>query len=126
MSAIVNWIPLLLRRRKRAALIAEAKAWPVVSARLLGSKVIEKDPLAEGGTAFQGSQVESAFYFTLPEGYFGGHLRSGPMSDSEAHRALKMVPEDTAVRVRYDPANPDLTVVLPEDNSDFPFPIWPR
>jgi hypothetical protein len=48
------------------------------------------------------------------------------MSDSEAHRALKMVPEDMPVRVRYNPANPDQTVVLAEDNTDFPFPIWPR
>jgi hypothetical protein len=126
MSAIVTWIPLLLRRRKRAALISAARGWPVVSASLLGSKVVEKDPLADGGITFQGSQVETAFYFTLPEGIFGGHLRSRPMSDSEAHRALKMVPEDMPVRVRYNPANPDQTVVLAEDNTDFPFPIWPR
>ncbi len=125
MSAIISWIPLLLRRRKRASRLAEANAWPVLSAKLLGSKVVERDPLAEGGTAFQDSQVESAFYFTLEEGYFGGHMRSGPMSDSEAHRALKLVPEETTVRVRYNSADPDQTVVLPGDNSGFPFPIWP-
>ena len=29
------------------------------------------------------------------------------MSDSEAHRALKLVPEDTPVQIRYNPTKPD-------------------
>lgn len=122
---MLNWIANSVRRRKRNALLENASAWPVIEAKLLASKVVEKDSLAEQGTAFQGSQVESAFYFTLEGSYFGGHLRSGPMSDSEAHRALRLVPEDTAVNVRYNPANPDQTVTLPEDNAAFPFTIWP-
>ena len=122
---MLNWIPLLLRRRKRSALLEQAKTWPVVEAKTLASKAVEKDPLAQGGTAFQDSQVETAFYFTLEGSYYGGHLRSGPMSDSEAHRALKLVPEDTEVTVRYNPANPDQTIALPEDNAGFPFTLWP-
>lgn len=122
---MLNWIPLLLRRRKRAAILTQASTWPMLAARMLASKVVEKDPLAEGGTSFQGSQVESAFYFTLEGSYFGGHLRSGPMSDSEAHRALKLAPEDSQVNVRYNPANPDQAIALPEDNLGFPFSIWP-
>ena len=47
------------------------------------------------------------------------------MSDSEANRALKLVPEDTEVQVRYNPANPDQAATLPTDNPAFPLAIWP-
>jgi hypothetical protein len=125
MAAILNWIPLLLRRRQRDARLREAAAWPIITASLLKSTVEEKDPLVEGGTAFQDRQVESAFYFTLEGSYYGGHLRSGPLSDGEAHRALRQLPEDTPVKIRYNPANPDQTIALPDDNPSFPIAIWP-
>ena len=125
MAALVSWLPNLLRRRKRDALLAAAAAWPTTTAKLLKSAVVPKDVLAEGGTAVQDSQVESAFYFTLPEGYFGGHLRSTPVSDSEGFRMLRALPEDLEVRVRYNPANPDQAVALPEDNREFPITLWP-
>jgi hypothetical protein len=125
MTALFNWLPLLVRRRKREALLKQATGWPTVDAKLLKSIVIEKDPLAEGGTAFQDRQVESAFYFTLEGSYYGGHLRSAPLSDSEAHRALRILPEDTPVRIRYNPENPDHNVTLATDNRDFPVAIWP-
>ena len=126
MAAIVNWLPLLLRRRKREKKLASAAEWPRVTASLLKSTVISKDPLAEGRTAFQVMQVEAAFYFTLHGEYYGGHLRTVPMSDSEAHRMLRNLPEETPVQVRYNPANPDETVVLDEDNAGFPCGIWPN
>jgi hypothetical protein len=129
MAAIFQWVPLLLRRRKRDAMLQQAAAWPVIEAKLLKSIVLEKDPLAEGGTTFQDRQIESAFYFTLPQreggSYFGGHLRSVPLSDSEAHRMLRQLPEDMPVRVRYNPDNPDQNVTLPVDNPQFPTGIWP-
>ncbi len=126
MSAIpFLWLNNLLRRRKRNALLAAAAAWPKTTAKLLKSAVVPRDVLAEGGTAFQDSQVEAAFYFTLPQGYFGGHLRSVPVSDSEGFRMLKVLQEDLEVIVRYDPANPDKVIALPEDNRDFPVSIWP-
>ena len=112
-------------RRKHEALLRQAAAWPTVTANLLKSTVEEKNPLAEGGTAFQDRQVEAAFYFTLESGYFGGHLRSAPMSDSEAHRALRILPEDTPVEIRYNPQNPDETATLATDNPNFPIAIWP-
>jgi hypothetical protein len=115
----------ILRGRKRDALLATAAQWPTVTAQLLKSTVQEKDQLATEGTAFQDRQVESAFYFTLAGAYYGGHLRSAPLSDSEAHRALRLVPEDTPVQVRYNPQNPDQTVTLPTDNPNFPIPLWP-
>jgi len=93
---------------------------------MLKSVVVARDPLADGGTTFQDSQVESAFFFVLNGSYFGGHLRSTPVSDSEGFRMLRAVPEDLAVRVRYNPANPDETLTMPADNPDFPFTIWPN
>lgn len=129
MASLFQPIANLFARRKRAALLAQAATWPLIPAHLLKSTVVPRSPLAEGGTSFQDSQVESAFYFTLVNhakgSYFGGHLRSTPMSDSEAHRALKLLPEDTPVEVRYNPQNPDQTLTLPTDNPDFPIPLWP-
>ena len=129
MAALLNWIPTLLRRRRRDALLAEAAAWPVITARLLKSTVVDRDPLADGGTAVQDRQIEAAFYFTLTGhaagSYFGGHLRGVAMSDSEAHRKLRDLSEDTEVRVRHNPANPDQAITLPGDNPDFPIAIWP-
>jgi hypothetical protein len=126
MAAFLNWIPLLLRRRKREQALAQCATWPTVTARLLKSTVIEKDPLAEQGTAFQDRQIESAYYFTLDGSYYGGHLRSIPLSDSEAHRMVRTLAEDTPVVVRYNPTNPDQTHTLPADNpATLPFAIWP-
>jgi hypothetical protein len=126
MAALLSWFPLLLRRRKREQDLAQAAQWPAATARLLKSSVIEKDPLAEGGTAFQDRQVEAAFYFTLEGSYYGGHLRSVPLSDSEAHRMLKQIPEDTPVTVRYNPANPDEVHTLAADHEGkLPFQVWP-
>ena len=125
MAAIFSWLPLLLRRRKREQALALAASWPIVSAHLLKSAVVRKDPLAEGGTAFQDSQVESAFYFTHEGAYYGGHLRTVPLSDSEAHRALSSLPEEHSVLVRYNPHKPDQTHTFATDNEDFPTPIWP-
>ncbi len=125
MPGLLTLLPNLLRRRKRNALLSAAVSWPAIPARLLKSTVVPKDPLAEEGTAFQESQVESAFFFTLSGSYFGGHLRTTPLSDSEGHRLLRELPEDTEVTVRYNPENPDQTATLPTDNPGFPAPIWP-
>jgi len=126
MAALLNWLPLLLRRRKREQDLALAATWPTTTAKLLKSIAIEKDPLAEDGSAFQDRQIESAFYFTLDGSYFGGHLRSTPLSDSEAHRMLRQLPEDTPVTVRYNPANPDEAHTLAIDNAGMlPITIWP-
>ena len=126
MAALVNWLPLLLRRRKREQSLAQAATWPTITANLLKSIVIEKDPLADGGTAFQDRQIESAFYFTLDGSFYGGHLRSTPLSDTEAHRLVRKLPEDTPVQVRYNPADPDQVHTLATDNQgSLPITIWP-
>jgi hypothetical protein len=104
------------RRRKRAELLQKAQAWPSVQAKLLPGKVVDKDELAEG-TLAQDRQVEFPFYFTLPSGYFGGHVRTLPCSDGEARRLEKQVPEGTEITVRYDPADPDAVCVLAAENQ---------
>lgn len=124
MPSIFLPISNLLRRRKRDALLAQAASWTPAPAILLKSTVVPKDALAEG-TTFQEQQVEAAFSFTLDGTYFGGYARSVAMSDSEAHRALRLIPEDTPITIRYNPANPDQAIALPTDNPTFPFPLWP-
>ena len=121
-----DWLRRILRRSKRDKALQQAATWPSFTAKLLSSTVVPKDLLAEGGTAFQEFQIESAFYFTLEGSYFGGHLRSTPLSDSEAHRLLRQLPEDTPVTIRYNPANPDQTAALATDNQGhLPMTIWP-
>jgi hypothetical protein len=130
-----DWLVKRIRRPQRERGLHKATNWPRITARLLASKVVPKDILAEEGTAFQGCQIESAYYFTLPAtpgtgdeiGYYGGHLRSLPLSDSEAHRLLPRVLEDTGVEVRYNPMDPNETHTLDTDNPNaLPFPIWPN
>ena len=122
---MVDFIPRLLAKRKREAALKLAANWPTTPAKLLKSIVVPKDIAAEEGTVLQIMQIESQFYFTKDGGYYGGHVRSIPLSDSEAHRLLRNLPEDTLIQVRYNPANPDQTHTFPADNPNFPFTIWP-
>jgi hypothetical protein len=136
MSALLSsdWLVKLIRRPQRERALQLAATWPCITAKLLGSKVVPKDLLAEEGTTFQTSQIESAFYFTLPGnaagsddeiGYYGGHLLSTPLSDSEAHRLLSRIQEDTPIQVRYNPQDPNQTHTLATDNPNaLPFVIW--
>jgi len=77
---------------------------------------VDRDLLAEG-TVVQDRQVEFPYYFTLEQGYFGGHVRTVPCSEGEARRLMKQVPEGTLVTVRYNPENPDEGCVLATDNE---------
>jgi hypothetical protein len=120
-----EWLRRFLRRSKRDKALQQAATWPVFTAKLLSSTVVPKDLLAEEGTAFQEFQIESAFYFTHEGGYYGGHLRSTPLSDSEAHRLIAATREDTSIRIRYNPRNPDENHTLAADNPNaLPFTIW--
>lgn len=128
-----DWLLKRIRRPQREKALQQAATWPVITAKLLGSKVVSKDLLAEESTIYQEFQIESAFYFTLPGtiglgdeiGYYGGHLLSTPLSDSEAHRILTRVQEDTPVKIRYNPQDPNQTHTLATDNPDaLPFAIW--
>ena len=120
-----DWLIRFFRQRKRNRELALAADWPIITAKLLSSVVLPKDLGAEGGTAFQDRQIESAFYFTLDGSYYGGHLRSTPLSDTEAHRLIRQLPEDTPIQVRYNPANPDQNHTFATDNEGtLPVAIW--
>ena len=120
-----DWLIRSFRQRKRNRELALAANWPIITAKLLSSVVLPKDLGAEGGTAFQDRQIESAFYFTLDGSYYGGHLRSTPLSDTEAHRLIRQLPEDTPIQVRYNPANPDQNHTFATDNEGtLPVAIW--
>ena len=123
-----NPITKALHKRHRDHALAAAASWPLVDAKLLKPVIVNKDELAEG-TAAQDSQLEIPYYFTLEgegpsSGFFGGHLRSAPMSYSEASRMMPRIEEGTLVRVRYNPQNPDECHALAEDNANLPFGVW--
>jgi hypothetical protein len=83
-------------------------------------KVIEADPEASSVGALY--QIEAGFHFTVNGEYFGGYLRSVALGLHEAETKSKGNP---AVRVRYDPANPDAVAVLAEDNEgNLPFRVF--
>jgi hypothetical protein len=114
-----------LRRHRREQHLQVAANWPTTTAKLLTPALVLKDELAEG-SAVQDQQVECPYYFSLGAGFFGGHLRSMPCSDSEGRRLQRQIVADSPVTVRYDPADPDRTCAFPGDNErTLPFTIWP-
>jgi hypothetical protein len=115
----------MVRGRRRKKRLRAAAVWPTISATLLPSALVMKDDLAEG-TAVQDSQVECPYYFSIAEGYLGGHVRSVACSDSEGRRIQRALAEETPITVRYNPQNPDECCVLQIDNEGaLPFTVWP-
>jgi len=127
-----NAITRALHRRHRTHDLTAAAAWPLTDAQLLKPVIVTKDELAEG-TLAQDSQLEIPYYFTLPDttpnqpsGYFGGHLRTVALSYSEASRLIPQIPENTLIRVRYNPQDPDQNHTLADDNRGLiPVAVWP-
>ena len=113
---LFDWFFRMRRRKKREELLAAARGWPTVEAKLLPGMLVDRDELAEG-TVVQDRQVEFPYYFTLEQGYFGGHVRTLPCSEGEARRLMKQVVEGTVIMVRYNPRNPDEGCVLAGDNA---------
>jgi hypothetical protein len=105
-------------RRKRVRL---ATGWPQAAAEINSWKLL--DVSEESGSFTITHRIEAGFYFVLHEDYFGGYLKSVPMSRQEAE---KLATGNPSVTVRYNPANPDQVVVLAEDNAaNLPFAIIP-
>jgi hypothetical protein len=82
---------------------AEINHWQVLSA---------DDDAATMGAAYQ---IEAGFHFKLNGEYYGGYLRSVAMG---LHEAESKAQGNPVVNVRYNPANPDSTAVLAEDNQN--------
>ena len=101
-----------LQRSKREKKLALAKNWPVTQAEINHWQVVNADDdVATTGTPYQ---IEAGFHFKLNGDYYGGYLRSVAMTHHEAESKSEGEPK---VNVRYNPANPDETAVLAEDNS---------
>jgi hypothetical protein len=103
---LVDSIRVRLRRRSREKRLQVAQGWPVATGSSVGALY----------------QLEAGFHFIVNGEYFGGYLRSVAMTHHEAETKAKGTP---AVRVRYDPANPDAVAVLAEDNeNNLPFRVF--
>lgn len=103
-------------RKKRVQVAAE---WPQAEAKINLWKVLPVGDEAESFT--QTDFIEGGFSFLLNGEYYGGYLRSVAMG---RHEAEKLAVGSPSVNVRYNPANPDQTVVLAEDNAGLlPFEV---
>jgi hypothetical protein len=123
-SILFGWLIRAHQRRKRERDLQLAATWPTASAKILKGKTVPKDELTEGSLA-QTFQLECQYYFELPAGFFGGHVRSVACSDSEGRRWVAQLDDNSRVIVRYDPANPDRTHTLATDNEGtLPFTVW--
>jgi Protein of unknown function (DUF3592) len=117
---LVDGIRQRLRRKSREKKLRAAQGWPTTSGEVNSWKVIEADPEATAMGALY--QIEAGFHFIVNGEYFGGYLRSVALGLHEAETKAKGNP---AVRVRYDPANPDAVAVLAEDNEgNLPFRVF--
>jgi Protein of unknown function (DUF3592) len=109
---LIDGIRKSLRRSRRDKKVALAKNWPMVEAEINHWKVLDADPDdAAMGAMYQ---IEAGFHFKVDGEYYGGYLRSVAMGLHEAESKAKGEPQ---VQVRYNPANPDETAVLAEDNA---------
>jgi hypothetical protein len=115
----IDGIKRSLRRSRREKKLAAAKDWPHAQAEINHWQILNADQeVAAMGAPYQ---IEAGFHFTLKDEYYGGYLRSVAMTLHEAETKGVGSPK---VNVRYNPANPDETAVLSEDNgSNLPFGI---
>ena len=119
MSGLFDFVRIWLRRRNVRKLLLAAQAWPVVSGEINHWEVRNADPAEL--TSSTPCQIEARFHFSLNGEYFGGYLRSVPMGQHQAETFARGTP---TINIRYNPANPDSTIVLPEDNpATLPFRI---
>jgi hypothetical protein len=116
---LIDGVRRSLRRRARDKKVELAKSWPTAQAEINHWQVLNADEdVATTGTPFQ---IEAGFHFTLNGEYYGGYLRSVAMTLHEAETKGAGSPK---VNVRYNPATPDETAVLAEDNGpNLPFKI---
>ena len=108
-----------LRERARNKRVQTATNWPRATAHINSWKVL---PAGEASDSFTNTDyIEAAFHFTLNGDYYGGYATSVPMPHRDAEKHAIGSPDLT---VRYNPANPDQTVVLAEDNrGKLPFQL---
>jgi hypothetical protein len=116
---LIDSIRRAVRERARRKRVRTAAGWPQITAKVNLWKVLPAGDAAESFT--QTDYIEGGFSFLLNDEYYGGYLRSVAMGRREAE---KLAVGSPSVMVRYNPANPDQTVVLAEDNAgSFPFEV---
>lgn len=117
---LIDSIRVWLHRRSREKKLRLAAAWPTIAAEVNHWAVLPADDEANAfGTPFQ---IEAGFHFKLNGEYYGGYFRSVALAGGEAERLAKGNP---SVNIRYNPADPNTTAVLAEDNKEkLPFKIF--
>ena len=116
---LIDSIQRSLRERARRKRVQLAAGWPQATAHINLWKVL---PAGETTESFAKTDfIEAGFHFVLNGEFYGGYVRSVPMGRREAE---KLAVGDAEVTVRYNPDNPDQTVVLAEDNAGkLPFEV---
>ncbi|MGA1982847.1 MAG: DUF3592 domain-containing protein [Acidobacteriaceae bacterium] len=119
MAFLIDSIRRSLRESARKKRVQLAAGWPQTTAKVNLWKVLPAGDEAESFT--QTDFIEGGFSFLLNGEYYGGYVRSVAMGRRDAE---KLAVGDPSVNVRYNPANPDQTVVLAEDNAGtLPFEV---
>ena len=115
----IDGIQRWLRRRQREQKLRLAVQWPTAQAEINHWQVLNADDdVAAMGAPYQ---IEAGFHFTLNGEYYGGYARSVAMG---LHEAETKATGNPTINVRYNPANPEETAALAEDNAgDLPFGI---
>lgn len=108
-----------LRRRNRAKRLTLAALWPLTTAEINHWQVLSaEEEISSAGAAYQ---IEAGFHFKINGEYYGGYLRSVALTHHEAESKATGSP---IANIRYNPADPDQTAVLAEDNPvNLPFRI---
>jgi hypothetical protein len=108
---LIDSIRRTFRERARNKRVLAAAAWPQVTAHINNWKIL---PVGNASDSFTNTDyIEAGFHFTLNGEFYGGYVNSVPMPHREAEKHATGTPN---LVVRYNPADPDQTVVLAEDN----------
>jgi hypothetical protein len=116
---LIDAISRRLRRKNREKKLRLAAQWPLPQAEINHWQVLSADEeFASPGVTYQ---IEAGFHFKINGEYYGGYLRSVALTHHEAESKATGNP---SVDIRYNPANPNETAVLTEDNQgNLLFPI---
>lgn len=119
MAFLIDSIRRRLREKARKKRVKLAAGWPQTTAKISLWKVL---PVGDEAESFTKTDfIEGGFSFLLEGEYYGGYVRSVAMG---RHEAEKLAVGSPSITVRYNPANPDQTVVLTEDNAGtLPFEV---
>jgi hypothetical protein len=115
----VDFFRRALRERARTRRTRIATGWPSITAQVNTWKIL---PAGDASDSFTNTDyIEAAFHFILNGEFFGGYASSVPMPHREAEKLATGSPQ---IIVRYNPADPDETAVLAEDNrGKLPFAL---